>query len=294
MGQFQARELDLLGTVAGQGKLLEEPVIEGAVGVELQAAQGVRDALDGVALAVCPVVGGVDAPCVAGVVVVRVAHAVHHRVAQPHVLCRHVDLGPQTAGPVRELTTAHAAQEVEVLLGRTVTEGGIRAGDAETSLLGADGLRILVVDIGETLLHQILGPRVQLLEVVGGVDRRAGLVSEPGDVVLDRLDVFDLLGAGVRVVQAQVAGAAEVAGHAEILDDGLGMSDVEVAVGLGWKAGLHPAAVGALGDVLADDVADEVTGGVHWLGRVHARKDSVRPAASRASRLAAIGSGHHD
>ena len=34
----------------------------------------------------------------------------------------------------------------------------------------------------------------------------------------------------------------EVAGQAEIDADGLGVSDVQIAVGLGGKAGMHPAA----------------------------------------------------
>ena len=66
VGEVQAGELALAGLMAGQGKPVQEPVVQRPVGVELQAAQRVGDPFDGVALAVGPVVGGVDAPVVAG------------------------------------------------------------------------------------------------------------------------------------------------------------------------------------------------------------------------------------
>src|SRR5207237_8130834 len=52
----------------------------------------------------------------------------------------------------------------------------------------------------------------------------------------------------------------ELLGDAEVQADGLGVPDVEVAVRLRWEARLHPATEGAAGDVLADELADEVGG----------------------------------
>ena len=65
---------------------------------------------------------------------------------------------------------------------------------------------------------------------------------------------------GVGVVEAQVAVAAELPGHAEIERDRLGVADVEVAVGLGRKARDHLAAEAARPVVLENDVANEVAG----------------------------------
>jgi len=97
--------------------LFEEPVVERPVRLELQRAEGVGDALDGVGLAVGPVVRRIDAPLVAGTGVVLAADAVHHRVAQVEIGRGHVDLRPQGARAVGEFAAAHAPEEVEVLLG---------------------------------------------------------------------------------------------------------------------------------------------------------------------------------
>ncbi len=71
---------------------------------------------------------------------------------------------------------------------------------------------------------------------------------------------FFLLGIGV--VEAQVGLAAELVGESEIDADGLGVADVEVAVGLGRKAGLDDGVAVLFGaDILGDDVAEEVGGG---------------------------------
>ena len=75
--------------------VIHHPVVERAVVLELQRAEGVRDPLDGVLERVRVVVERVDAPRVARAVVVRVADAVEDRVAHQHVGRGHVDLGAQ-------------------------------------------------------------------------------------------------------------------------------------------------------------------------------------------------------
>ena len=74
----------------------------------------------------------------------------------------------------------------------------------------------------------------------------------------DGLDVLDSLGQWVGVVEAKVAMAAVLLGHAEVEADRLGVTDVEIAVGLGRKAGDDTAIVLARAEVVLDDVADEI------------------------------------
>ena len=59
-GQVEAGELVLVRH-AGHGQVLDEPVVERTVVLELERADGVGDALDGVRLAVGEVVRGIDA-----------------------------------------------------------------------------------------------------------------------------------------------------------------------------------------------------------------------------------------
>jgi hypothetical protein len=73
--ELQLGELDLL-RAGREVQLLDAPVVERAVVLELERAQRVRDALDRVGQAVGEVVHRVDAPRVAGPVVVRVLDAV--------------------------------------------------------------------------------------------------------------------------------------------------------------------------------------------------------------------------
>ena len=207
-----------------------------------------------------PVVGGVDDPVVGGAVVVRVTDPVHDRVAQLHVLVRHVDLGAQHLAAVGELLGPHPAEQVQVLLRRAVTVGGVDARLAEAAAACGDLLAGLVVDIGQPGLDELLGPRVELFEVVGREPLVGRFVAEPADVGHDRLDEGHVLGLGVGVVEAQHAGAAEVVCDAEVDDDGLGVPDVQVAVRLGWEPGLDPPAAHTLLDVAGDGVVYEVGG----------------------------------
>ena len=73
--------------------------------------------------------------------------------------------------------------------------------------------------------------------------------TQPSDVVLDRIDVFDVFLDRVGVVKAQVAVAAELERDPEVEADRLGVADVEIAVGFGWKPRDDAAVVLAGGQV---------------------------------------------
>jgi hypothetical protein len=193
-------------------------------------------ALDGVGEPVRPVVHGVDAPAVLGAVVGRAADPVHDGIAHVHVGRGHVDLRAQGPGAVLELARAHAAEEVEVLLHRAVPVGARPAGLGEGAAVLAHLVGREIVHVGLALADQVLRPPVQLLEIVGGVvEVLAPVEAQPVHVGHDRLDVLHALLGGIGVVEAQMAGAAEIASEAEVEADALGVADVEVAVGLGGK-----------------------------------------------------------
>ncbi len=98
---------------------------------EFERAERVGDAFDPVALAVRPVVHGIDAPFVAGAVVGGVEDAVHDRVAQVDVGRGHVDFGAQDFRAVGELTGFHALEQVEVFFGRPIAGRARFAGRGE-------------------------------------------------------------------------------------------------------------------------------------------------------------------
>ena len=105
---------------------------------ELQRADGVRDALDGIALPVRVVVHRVDAPFVAGAVMLGVQDAVHDRVAQVEVGRGHVDLGAQRARAVGEFAGLHAREQIEILFDAAIAIGALLAGLGEGAAVLAD------------------------------------------------------------------------------------------------------------------------------------------------------------
>src|SRR5438046_10321780 len=101
------------------------------------------------------------------------------------------------------------------------------------------------------------GPGVELLEVVGGeVEALCPIESEPLDVAFDRVDVLHPLLCRVRMVEAQVAAAAEFLRKLGIQHDRLRVPQVEEAARLGWKARHHHAR-SAGRDVRRSEAADE-------------------------------------
>jgi hypothetical protein len=104
----------------------------------------------------------------------------------------------------------------------------------------------------------MLGPFIEPLEMIGGeVEVLPPFEAEPADVLFDRVYIELLLLEGIGVVEAQVAAAGELLGHAEVEADRFGMTDVEIPVRLRRKAGHYR--VGSPGaQVRADDVADKI------------------------------------
>ena len=79
---------------------------------ELERADGVRDALDGIRLAMREVVHRIDAPFVAGAVMLGVQDAVHHGIAQVEIGRRHIDFRPQNARAIGEFAGSHALEQI--------------------------------------------------------------------------------------------------------------------------------------------------------------------------------------
>ena len=139
------------------GEPLEQPVVERPLILEFQRAQRVRDVLQRVGLAVREVVHRIDAPLVAGAVVMRMADAVDHRVAQVDVGRGHVDLAPQHVRAVGKLAVAHAAEEIEVLRDGPVAPGRILAGLGQRAAELAHLVGAQLVDVGQAVLDERLG-----------------------------------------------------------------------------------------------------------------------------------------
>ena len=228
-----------------------------------------RDALQRVGQAVREIIHGIDAPGIARAVVLGVADAVERGVAHDQVGRGHVDLGPQHAHAVRKLPGAHAAEEIQIFLHAAVAVRALAAGLGERAAIFADLLGGEVVHIGLAHFDELFGVFVELFKIVGGVEFAVLPVpAQPAHVLADGLHVFGLFLGGIGVVKAQIAEAAELLGHAEIETDGLGVPEVQIAVGLRREARVHLAAETAGGIVFLNPGADEVHAGLgRFVGR---------------------------
>ncbi len=261
--------------VAGQVDLVHAPVVQRAVVLELQRAQRVGDAFHGIAQRMREVVHRVDRPGVAGVLVLDVLDPVQRRVAQVDVAAAHLDLGAQGARAVRELARAHAPEQVQVILDAAGAVRRVAARLGEGAAVLAHLLGGEVADERVAVADQLFGGQVVHLEIVRGVAQLGPVEAQPAHVVLDRGDEFGVFLGRIGVVEAQVAAPGELGGDAEVQADRLGVADVQIAVGLGREAGADGRVLAA-GQVLADDLADEVFllgrgGGIGGGGVGHAR-----------------------
>ena len=103
-----------------------------------------RASRDGVGV----VVHGVEAPLVAGAVMLGVEDAVQHRVPQIDVGGGHVDLGPESPGAVGKLPGPHPPEQVQVLRHGAVAVGAVFPRLGEGAPVLPDLLRGQVADKG--------------------------------------------------------------------------------------------------------------------------------------------------
>ena len=179
-------------------------------------------------------------------------------IAHVEVRRIHVDLGLESARAVGELAGLHAPKEVEVLLNGAIAVGAFLAALEVAAVLGGL-LGRQVADVGLAVLDELLGPLVELIEIVGGVELAVLPVgAEPAHVLADGIDVLLLLLGGVGVVEAQVELAAVLLGEAVVEADRLGVADVQIAVRLRRKARMDAAAESAGPVVFLDDLLDEI------------------------------------
>ena len=256
--EVQPAELDLT-RLAGHRDVVHAPVVKRAMVLELERAERVRDAFERIGDGMGVVVGRIETPGGAGLMMDdTVLDAIEHRVSQVDVRRGHVDARAQGAGAVRELAGAHPFEEVEILLDRAIAIGAVPARLGQGPAVAAGLLGVQVADVGQSLLDQLDGERVELLEIVGcEIDPIAPVESEPTHVGLDGVDELDVLLVRIGVVEAQIAGAPERPRKTEVQDDRLGVPDMQITVRLRREA-RDDARVLAGSQIGLDDLADKI------------------------------------
>src|SRR5205085_9132160 len=132
---------------------------------------------------------------------------------------RHVDLRPEDMGAVLELARTHAAEQIEILLDRTVAVWAVSSRFGERPPVLANLLGVQAVDICQIAADQLNREVIESLEIVRRIKEPVPLESEPRDVFLDGVDILDVFLGRIRVVEPQVARAAVLICDAEIQAD---------------------------------------------------------------------------
>jgi len=103
--KIQPSEFDLLWMVDPQR--FAKPIVQRAVVLEFQSANGISNAFDRIALPVRKIVRRIDTPLVGSAMVRGTFDAIHNRVAQIYVRRSHVDLRPQRVRAIGKLAISH-------------------------------------------------------------------------------------------------------------------------------------------------------------------------------------------
>ena len=157
---------------------------------------------------------------------------VQQRIAEHHVRMGHVDLGAEHLLAVSIFAGLHLAEEPEVLLDAAVAVGAFDTGLVHGTAMQPDFFLGLVINIGQSPLDQLFGPLVKLVEIVGCIQFLIPLESQPLDVLLDGIYIFDIFLDRVGIVVTEVGLTAIFLRQTEIQANALGMSQMQVAVRL--------------------------------------------------------------
>ena len=133
------------------------------------------------------------------------------------------------------------------------------AGFGQRATMLAHFVESQVTDKRLAFVDQLDRPVVQLVKIIRGKKLSVLPVkSQPTDIGFDCINIFLFFLAGIRVVETEVAFAVVFLGQAKIQADALGVPDVQVAVGFGWKPRVNAAIPFSGLQIGFDDLLDKV------------------------------------
>ena len=169
--EIQPGKLDLTRPLSRRkSEGLEQPVIEGAMFLELKCAQRVRNALNRVRERMSEVIHRVDAPRVSRPVMRHVRNAIDDRIAHDEIRRGHIDLRTQDTRAVRKLSCTHPRKEVKIFLYGAIAPRALLSRLRQCAAIGADFIRREIVHIGEALPYENNCIFIQLRKVIRRVE----------------------------------------------------------------------------------------------------------------------------
>ena len=178
---------------------------------------------------------------------------IEKRIAEHHVRARHINLRPEDFLAVSIFAGFHITENLEVLLHAPVSVRAFLARLGKSSSVLPDLVCAEIVNISLAVLDELDCTVVDEIKIVRSEKHIFPPETEPLDILLDCVDIFDVLTGRIGVVKAEIAYAVVLLRRAEIYAQSLGVTDMEIAVRLGRKSRLN-AAFNAGGEILVDKI----------------------------------------
>jgi hypothetical protein len=187
--------------------------------------------------------------------------AIHHGITHIQVGRCHIDFCPEHTRAVLEFTCTHMLEQVQIFLHGPVAKGTVLSRPGQGAPVFTDFPSTQVVNVGLPLLDELYGVPIELIKIVGGIiEPVAPIKPKPSDILHDGIYIFNVLLARIGVIKSQIADAPVFRRQAEIEADGLGVSDMEITVGLRGKPRMDAAVVFVGLHILGHDTPNKILG----------------------------------
>ena len=153
--------------MARNSDVIQYPVVQTTVILELQRTDGMGDPFQRIGNAVGEVVHRVDAPLVAGLMVLSKLDTVDNRIAHHDERRGHVDFGTQTRATFGKLTIFHLLEQRQVLFYAAITIRAVFTRLSQGAAVFAHLLSSQLIHIRQTFLDQLNRILMQLIKIVG-------------------------------------------------------------------------------------------------------------------------------
>jgi hypothetical protein len=138
---------------------------------ELKRADTVRDAFDVITQAMSKIIHRINAPFVAGVMVLGVTDSIQQRVAQPNVGRSHINPGAQRPRAIRKLARFHPREQIEIFLQAAIAPRAVFARAIRRATIRIRIRRRQIAHIRLALLDQVNRVFVKLIEIIRRIQR---------------------------------------------------------------------------------------------------------------------------
>ena len=165
--QIQSCKFNLLGMM--DAEVFTEPVIKRAMVFKFQSTKGMSDALDGIRLTMCEIIGRINFPNASSLRMFLIKDTIKYWVTKIQIWGAHVYLRPQGSGTFSKSSLFHLLKKIEVFFYGSVTERTFLARFDQIPAQFTHLLKAEVTNKSFMILDQLNRPIMELPEIVGGM-----------------------------------------------------------------------------------------------------------------------------